>query len=365
MKNLKTIIKEVVMDFDLNEDPDTLKRDGYNLHYNDIGAYPFLMYEDRVYVSLDDGKKHSSIISDYTEFSDMDAYDKDIKYQGRIWTDEKLISFWKYPPPQQLKTFITNLEEAFKRQYNMNIDIWNDPDYRIDMTSDMFARSDYENMTPVKFFGGSEDWSEEELQNHIDSPMSQSKQNRTIPQGVGSKKYGQQKPLAYRQATQMDENMNEAIDVFHGSDRQFDKFDMSKVGTGDGKSLGGWGIYFSDNEDVSQRYYTQGGFVRPHVLRSGNYFDLDQPLEDGQRILNALQRQGVGENDLEEFQSDFIDNYDVTGKQAYDWMAYVLGGEKEASELLDSIGYLGNTMMDKWETDSRNYIVFDTSAIIR
>ena len=39
----------------------------------------------------------------------------------------------------------------------------------------------------------------------------------------------------------------EGINVWHGSDRNFDKFDIEKVGSGDGKSLGGWGIYFSDS----------------------------------------------------------------------------------------------------------------------
>ena len=33
----------------------------------------------------------------------------------------------------------------------------------------------------------------------------------------------------------------EGINVYHGSTEKFDNFDMQKVGTGDGKSLGGWG----------------------------------------------------------------------------------------------------------------------------
>lgn len=158
------------------------------------------------------------------------------------------------------------------------------------------------------------------------------------------------------------QHLFEGIEVFHGSTEKFDTFDMQKVGTGDGKSLGGWGIYFSDNPDVSKRYYLPSGQLKQHEIRNGNYFDLDAPLDDGQRILSALQRQGVDENNLEEFQTDYIDN-DVNNKQAYDWLSYVLGSEKQASLFLKSLGYIGNTMKDRWD-NARNYVVFDTQTII-
>lgn len=160
------------------------------------------------------------------------------------------------------------------------------------------------------------------------------------------------------------QNLFEGLEVYHGSTEKFDAFDMQKVGTGDGKSLGGWGIYFSDNPDVSKRYYLPKGQLKQHEIRNGNYFDLDAILDDGQRILSALQRQGVDENNLEEFQNDYIDNDNVNNKQVYDWLSYVLGGEKQASLFLKSLGYIGNTMEDRWEIGARNYIVFDTSTII-
>jgi len=160
--------------------------------------------------------------------------------------------------------------------------------------------------------------------------------------------------------------VTEGLEVWHGSTEKFDAFDMQKVGTGDGKSLGGWGVYFSDQPEVSRRYWLPKGQLKQHEIRSGSYFDLDEPLENGEQILRGLQKHGVSEKDLEEFQQTYVDDqYGVTGKQAYDWLSFVLGGEREASEFLKSLGYLGNTMMDKWERGARNYIVFDSSAIIR
>ncbi len=164
-------------------------------------------------------------------------------------------------------------------------------------------------------------------------------------------------------------DLYEGINVFHGSDRKFDDFDFQKIGSGDGKNLGGWGIYFSNDEEVSNRYVTASGFIGEYQLKSGRYFDLDEVLTDGDRIVDELQNIGVDENQIEEFRSDYIEyaqNYgSVTNKQAYDWLSYVLGGEKQASLFLNKLGYIGNTMMDKWKTTARNYIVYDKNAILK
>jgi hypothetical protein len=161
--------------------------------------------------------------------------------------------------------------------------------------------------------------------------------------------------------------MFENINVFHGSDRQFDSFDMSKVGSGDGKALGGYGIYFSDSEEVSNRHFIKGGFVKQFQIKSGNYFNLDESLDEGtgNEILNRLIGNNVAENDLEQFQTDFI-NYipDVTNKQVYDWLSQVLGGDMKASSFLNGMGYIGNKFIDKWDSSATNYVVFDTKYIL-
>jgi hypothetical protein len=44
------------------------------------------------------------------------------------------------------------------------------------------------------------------------------------------------------------------ITAFHGSPHKFDKFDMSKVGTGEGAQAYGHGLYFAENPAVAQDY---------------------------------------------------------------------------------------------------------------
>jgi hypothetical protein len=44
------------------------------------------------------------------------------------------------------------------------------------------------------------------------------------------------------------------ITAFHGSPHKFDKFDMSKVGTGEGAQAYGHGLYFAENPGVAKSY---------------------------------------------------------------------------------------------------------------
>lgn len=45
-----------------------------------------------------------------------------------------------------------------------------------------------------------------------------------------------------------------AMTVYHGSPHVFDKFDMSKIGTGEGAQMYGHGLYFAENPKVAANY---------------------------------------------------------------------------------------------------------------
>lgn len=44
------------------------------------------------------------------------------------------------------------------------------------------------------------------------------------------------------------------VDVYHGSPHYFDKFDMSKIGTGEGNQAFGRGLYFAQDEGIAKGY---------------------------------------------------------------------------------------------------------------
>lgn len=57
------------------------------------------------------------------------------------------------------------------------------------------------------------------------------------------------------------------IRAYHGSPHDFDKFDLSKIGTGEGAQAYGHGLYFAESEPVAKSYrdkLTDGAsFIRP------------------------------------------------------------------------------------------------------
>jgi hypothetical protein len=48
------------------------------------------------------------------------------------------------------------------------------------------------------------------------------------------------------------------IRAYHGSPHDFDRFDMSKIGTGEGAQAYGHGLYFAENEGVARSYKAAG-----------------------------------------------------------------------------------------------------------
>jgi len=165
-----------------------------------------------------------------------------------------------------------------------------------------------------------------------------------------------------------EEYISEPIDVYHGSDRNFDTFDLNKIGSGDGKNIGGWGFYFSDSEEVARRYFLKSGFVKEFRLKSGNYFNLDEYLyeNEAQEILSELKRNDdISEDDIEQFQTDFIEYIsDITNKQVYEWLSYTLKSQKNASLFLKDMGYKGNKFKDKILPEATNYVIYDINSII-
>lgn len=73
-----------------------------------------------------------------------------------------------------------------------------------------------------------------------------------------------------------------AITAFHGTPHRFDKFDISKVGTGEGAQAFGHGMYFAETEGVAQDYAYKLGRPNFNFTKSGNPVssDLARLLDD-------------------------------------------------------------------------------------
>jgi len=70
-----------------------------------------------------------------------------------------------------------------------------------------------------------------------------------------------------------------AIRAYHGSPHDFDKFDLSKIGTGEGAQAYGFGLYFAENEGVARSYRDALAGDSTAQLRVGDQpFDINNPV---------------------------------------------------------------------------------------
>lgn len=62
------------------------------------------------------------------------------------------------------------------------------------------------------------------------------------------------------------------LTAFHGSPHKFDKFDMSKMGTGEGAQAYGHGLYFAESPQVARSYQFAGqpAYVAPRTVNLAN-----------------------------------------------------------------------------------------------
>ena len=64
-----------------------------------------------------------------------------------------------------------------------------------------------------------------------------------------------------------------ALRLFHGSPHDFDRFSMSKIGTGEGAQAYGHGLYFAENENIARSYRDALSNSNPYT--SGQYYSVD------------------------------------------------------------------------------------------
>ena len=77
-------------------------------------------------------------------------------------------------------------------------------------------------------------------------------------------------------------SLRSGIKAYHGSPHDFERFDMSKIGTGEGAQVYGHGLYFADNEAVARSYrdaFAQADMPQKilNSLKAIDYLGYDSP----------------------------------------------------------------------------------------
>lgn len=88
-------------------------------------------------------------------------------------------------------------------------------------------------------------------------------------------------------------SLSMGIKAYHGSPHSFDKFDMSKIGTGEGAQAYGHGLYFAENEGIAKGYRDK---LIADAKKNPNFVSkldgVPPPLTDAEKIeLKDLDRQ--------------------------------------------------------------------------
>lgn len=221
----------------INESPDMIQADNLktvtgsdNLNFRNNDAIAFGYYgkkrKKRMLVSMPGdahyqlGNKENYNIMKYSKMFDKDIPNidrTDLTYPGRLWKNEKIISFWTYPPKNELVKILSDIEKEYEKRFNKKLQIDNtwyieiiekkikgvkpDPRDSGDWNTALDAK-----LIPIKDYTGSKDQSDEEkAKQHVASPMQklQRKDKSYYFKVIDSK----EKPLAWKQALVKSESM--------------------------------------------------------------------------------------------------------------------------------------------------------------
>lgn len=77
------------------------------------------------------------------------------------------------------------------------------------------------------------------------------------------------------------------IRAYHGSPHTFDRFDMSKIGTGEGAQSYGRGLYMAEAPEVAEQYAKALGRTRAERLLDQEGGDFDRAIKEAARTANT------------------------------------------------------------------------------
>jgi hypothetical protein len=147
----------------------------------------------------------------------------------------------------------------------------------------------------------------------------------------------------------------ESNTFYHGSPHVFDKFDMSKVGTGDGKSKFGYGLYFSDSYQAAS-YYAKELSVGNHrttgfnmyevkLKHANNYLKWESEMPDyvySEIFDNLVMMNFTDQADQIEHDTSEENGYSMWSVRSfYEYLESFLGSKKATTEFLYECGVYG------------------------
>jgi len=181
----------------LYENPDAIIYNDKEIRYHQLGTYPFGYYKGKLIIGKETESHIQMLDRKYQERSLAH-----IKYSGRLYTKEKIITFWDYPPENKIGKILKDIYMAAKETFTKigslttyKIEIITKPNGEIikNLDSDNAPiMSDLKRLgfnvfyIPVSKYKGSMSYNSLDRERHIQSPLNKTKS--VVHQGIGSKK---------------------------------------------------------------------------------------------------------------------------------------------------------------------------------
>ena len=155
------------------------------------------------------------------------------------------------------------------------------------------------------------------------------------------------------------QGIKKGIRAYHGSPHNFDKFDMSKIGTGEGAQAYGHGLYFAEREDVAKSYREAGrrssygsdyatatlkakdgdyekaaNLIREEIRQTGDFVSREE-LKDLNDALYLLERKKTSTGNMYEV------NINANPDDFLDWDKPLSEQSQKVQEAINAIGSRG------------------------
>lgn len=168
------------------------------------------------------------------------------------------------------------------------------------------------------------------------------------------------------------------IRAYHGSPHRFDRFDLSKIGTGEGAQEYGHGLYFADTEKVAKSYAEdapKGNMYEVNInAPEENFMHWHKPVSEQENMEKRLLDAIGGLKNLRRSVDDYNKKYfsmpikSVWDEPGVTWHT-LLGDNKIAENKMLESGISGIKYRDpsSWglpaNKQPQNYVVFDPNII--
>lgn len=179
--------------------------------------------------------------------------------------------------------------------------------------------------------------------------------------------------------------------AYHGSGADFDRFDHSFMGTGEGAQDYGWGTYVTEVGGIARSYAETGTGQDHNTIKDAglrNLYTVEIPDDTGTNYIrwdgpaDAVDKKEIAEKLTSEVAKDLKDDAETetaaqdireslnearTGGELYGAVCFYLGNE-DASRFLSSLGFAGIEYPAGYTTDERvdgakNYVIFNAEDV--